>query len=75
VIAVYAITLDLDGPQALAAACAKIGALAAELDPQTALVECAVSDGKPAYRAAGLLHGGEPRLPTATSRFTEEEVP
>ena len=68
---VYALTLDLDGDEALAKADEAVASLAAELDPKTALVRCSVTDGKykPNYRAAGLLHGGEGRLSDRQSRF------
>jgi hypothetical protein len=71
VIVVYAITLDLDGPDAEAAADRRITALAEELDPGSALVVRSVSDRRPRYRAAGLLHDGTPRLTDQPSRYEQ----
>ena len=61
-IVTYAVVLDLPGAEALEDADRRIADLANELDPQTAYVKRGdPTDIRPAYRAAGLLHGGEPR--------------
>ena len=61
-IVVYAVTLSLPDDAAIDEADRRLSALDTELDPGTALLQRSVSEKKPDYRAAGLLHGGEPRL-------------
>jgi hypothetical protein len=59
-IIVYAISLRLSGSEALAEADKRIGELAEELDPDTALVQRGLpTEEKPDWRSAGLLHNGE----------------